>query len=220
MPELPEVEIVRGALERLIGGKIISGGLVSGSELRRPMPADLLQRLVGQRIQSVERRAKFLLLNLDSRKTLVLHLGMTGRIIVETGATTFEPGFYGRGARRLVSHDHLELRFRDGSRLFYNDSRRFGFIDLLGPGRLDPSIRSLGPEPLRADFSATYLAACFAGRKTLLKAALLRQQTVAGLGNIYVCEALNRARLSPYRAVGTLVGANGTPSIRLCRLTA
>jgi formamidopyrimidine-DNA glycosylase len=222
MPELPEVETVRGTLERLVGGKVISGGSVSQSELRCPMPANLLQRLAGQRIQSVKRRGKFLLVGLDSRETLIVHLGMTGRIIVQTGTTTFEPGFYDRGARRFVSHDHLELRFKDGSRLFYNDSRRFGFIDLVRPGRLrfDPRMRALGPEPLSNDFSPTYLAACFAGRKTSLKAALLCQETVAGLGNIYVCEALHRARLSPRRAARTLVGGNGAPTMRLDRLIA
>ena len=194
MPELPEVETIRAGLApRLTGRRIVRVDL-NRADLRFPFVEGFAHALTGQTILDVARRAKYLLIALDSGGVLLSHLGMTGRY-------SFDP--------EARAHDHVVLHLDNGVRLVYSDPRRFGFMDLIAPGQQADNrfLRGLGIEPLGNELSGAYLADKFAGRRTPLKAALLDQRIIAGLGNIYVCEALFRARLSPLRQAGTLKGA-------------
>lgn len=196
------------------------------ADLRFPFPDRLAERLTGASVTALTRRAKYLLIETDRGETFISHLGMSGSWRVEQGEETAVPGVFHHPRSDLGTHDHLVLKVEGGAigpaRLVYNDPRRFGFF-LATPTASrheHPMLRDLGPEPMGNALRAEHLAAAFAGKRAPLKAALLDQKVVAGLGNIYVCEALSRAKLSPKRLAGTLVTKAGKPTARLERLAA
>ncbi len=219
MPELPEVETVRRGLASVFEGAIIARVDVNRPDLRFPFPARFAQRLEGRRVVTLGRRVKYLVAELDGGESLVMHLGMSGSFRIAQGAPVGEP-YHPRG--RLKAHDHVVFHFEGGASVTYNDPRRFGYMLLFGPSERerDPLFLGLGVEPLGAELSAEALAKMLQGRRTPLKAALLDQRIIAGLGNIYVCEALHRARLSPLKLAGELVSASGKPAAALTRLVA
>jgi formamidopyrimidine-DNA glycosylase len=198
MPELPEVETVARGLSAALEGHVIVKVQQNRPDLRIPFPANLKKRLEGRRVIHIGRRAKYLLLTLDDGQILVVHLGMSGRFIIR-----HDPSL------PLLTHDHLVLTADDGVVYVLNDPRRFGLVDMVAADRLDQHrlFAGLGPEPLGNEFNGKSLAKAFAGKKTPVKAALLDQRVVAGLGNIYVCEALFRSGISPLRLAGTVKGA-------------
>lgn len=199
MPELPEVETVRrGLAPHLVGRRIVRVDQ-RRPDLRWPMPPDLVQVLTGARVTDLRRRSKYILADLDRDASLLLHLGMSGRIRIEGEGL----GRFHHDPSILTRHDHLVLTTEDGATITLNDARRFGAVDLV---RADghPLLARLGPEPLDDDFTPARLAAALAGRRTPVKAVLLDQTAVAGLGNIYVCEALFRAGIHPTRAAGRI----------------
>jgi len=203
MPELPEVETVRRGLEPVLVGARFLEVEVRRRDLRVPFPERMAERLAGRRIETLTRRAKYLLAGLEGGETLVMHLGMSGSFRVEReGETLVQPFHYERSKKE--AHDHVVFTLEGGARVIYNDPRRFGSMTLVSTPRLSehPSFRDLGIEPLSDDFDAARLADILRGVRTSLKSALLDQTRVAGLGNIYVCEALHRARLSPLRQAG------------------
>ncbi len=200
MPELPEVETVRrGLLDHLEGRQIIRAE-ARRPDLRRPLPPDLVQVLTGAQVVALRRRSKYLLADLKDRGTLMLHLGMSGRLLVEDKSVA---GFH-RDPAIYTRHDHVVLENDLGTTITFNDARRFGMVDLIRPGAEEALFADLGPEPLSDDFSGEVLAAALAGRATPIKAALLDQRIVAGLGNIYVSESLSRAGIDPRRAAGQI----------------
>jgi formamidopyrimidine-DNA glycosylase len=217
MPELPEVETVRRGLEPAMTGAAIKKLTVNRKDLRFPFPVNFQNRIEGATILGLRRRAKYLLADLSSGETLIMHLGMSGRFAVESPHTRMEPGSFHADPGRHLVHDHVIFRLSSDFIVTYNDVRRFGFMDLHATDLLDqsPHFRAMGIEPLGNAFSAAAMAVLFAGKTAPLKAALLDQRLVAGLGNIYVCEALNRARLSPRRSTGSLVTKTGQASTRL-----
>ncbi|MEH6787897.1 MAG: bifunctional DNA-formamidopyrimidine glycosylase/DNA-(apurinic or apyrimidinic site) lyase [Paracoccus sp. (in: a-proteobacteria)] len=200
MPELPEVETVRRGLQPHLEGSRIARAEARRPDLRWPLPPDLVQVLTGARVITLRRRAKYLLADLDRGTTLLLHLGMSGRMLVE-GASQ---GDFHRDPAILPRHDHVVLTTGTGTRITFNDARRFGMVDLIREGQTHPLLASLGPEPFDAGFSPEYLRMIFAGRRAPVKQALLDQRIVAGLGNIYVSEALWRAGIDPRRAAGRI----------------
>ena len=196
MPELPEVETVcRGLATRLVGRTFVRVDQHCKA-LRIPLPPRFAERLVGRRVLGVGRRAKYILVHLDDGTVMLAHLGMSGRMTV------------GNGEMAPERHDHVVFFTDDGARIAFNDARRFGLLALAAAGELDrhPLIAGLGVEPLEDGFTGAALAARLRGRRTSIKAALLDQRVVAGLGNIYACEALYRARLSPRRIAATVAG--------------
>jgi formamidopyrimidine-DNA glycosylase len=197
MPELPEVETVCRGLERALGGKILARVEARRPDLRIPLPPGFASRLAHRRIERVVRRAKYILLHLDDGQVVIAHLGMSGRMRIQ-GAQPEPPGL----------HDHVILEAEDGTVVYFNDARRFGLMTLVDLAGLDthPLLAGLGPEPLGNGFNGPALAAALAGRNTPIKAALLDQRVVAGLGNIYVSEALFHAGLSPRRKAATVQG--------------
>jgi len=208
MPELPEVETVRRGLEPAMVGARFSAVETRRPNLRFPFPERFADRLTGARVNALTRRAKFLIASLSSGEALILHLGMSGRFLVETGKTATQPGVFHQDVGRHAAHDHVVFRFDGGATVTYNDVRRFGFMDLVSQEGLEasPHLSGLGIEPLGNDFHADALDRLFSGRTAPLKAALLDQKLIAGLGNIYVCEALHRAGLAPTRAAGSIAG--------------
>ena len=216
MPELPEVETVRRGLAPVLEGRRILQADVRRPDLRWPFPPRMAERLAGARVERLGRRSKYLLADLDSRETLIVHLGMSGRWLV----SGVRVGVFHHALAAPEKHDHVILDIEGGGRLTFNDARRFGAMDLWPTEDLEAHrlLASLGPEPLGNAFDGRYLAERLAGRKTPVKAVLLDQRVVAGLGNIYVCEALWRAGLSPTRAAGTLVRKDGRPTERCVRL--
>jgi formamidopyrimidine-DNA glycosylase len=221
MPELPEVETVRRGLAPVLVGARILRVDQRRADLRFPFPERFGERLEGARIETLARRAKYLLAGLDSGETLILHLGMSGsfRIARDREET---PGAFHFARSKLAAHDHVVFDLSGGAAVTYNDPRRFGFMLLAASDALaaHPLFAHLGVEPLGADFDAAALAGRLAGRRAPLKAALLDQTVVAGLGNIYVCEALHRAGLSPEAEAGTIAGPGGRPTARGRRLVA
>lgn len=223
MPELPEVETVRRGLLPLVESQVIERAVQNRLDLRWPLPPRFAARLTGRRVEAIRRRAKYLLLDLDPgpkttqspaiAETLLIHLGMSGRLLLSGGDAARIPTaqfHHAVGAENGEGkHDHVVLDMTGGVRVVFNDARRFGAMDLWPTESLDthPLLEKLGPEPLSNSFGMNTLLEGFAGRRTSLKAALLDQRIVAGLGNIYVCEALYRARLSPTRHAGTLAEA-------------
>ncbi len=195
MPELPEVETTVRGLAPVLEGQRIARVQLRRPDLRRPMPADLGQRLTGATVISLGRRAKYGLIDTDRGDTMIFHLGMSGRWRVDPV--------------ELLTHDHLLLETGMKRRLALNDARRFGSIDLVETAALAswPPFAAMGPEPLGPDFTAAYLGAALAGRSAPIKALLLDQRIVAGLGNIYVCEALHIAGIAPGRAGGRIATA-------------
>lgn len=222
MPELPEVETVRRGLEPVLAGRRILRLEARRPDLRFPFPERFAERLEGRQVTALTRRAKYLLAAVEGGETLIMHLGMTGRFTIEDDRGPAALGQYVYGAGSDPRHDHVVLHLAGGGRITYNDARRFGFMVLVPPGELDkhPLMKGLGPEPLSTDFTAEVLARRAAGKKVNLKALLMDQRVVAGLGNIYVCEALHRARLSPERAASTLAAKSGAPLERTHALVA
>jgi formamidopyrimidine-DNA glycosylase len=217
MPELPEVETVRRGLAPAMEGKRFDKVEVRRGDLRWPLPRGFAQKLHGKLVEGLGRRAKYLLADLSSGDVLLMHLGMSGSFRVGKNST---PGTYYHERSKSTAHDHIVFHMSNGTTVTFNDPRRFGSMKLVPRARLDqePLLRALGPEPLGNEFDAAMLAQACAGKKTSLKAALSDQRVVAGLGNIYVCEALFRARLSPKRQASTIAGRNGRPNERAERL--
>mgnify|MGYP001425463566 CR=1 FL=1 len=211
MPELPEVETVVRGLRPTLEGRRLARVEVRRPDLRFPFPVDFAERLSGRVVTEVARRAKYILIRLDDGATWLAHLGMSGRFTVTPGAgTRARSGRAGHnsGWALVEKHDHVLIETDDGGRIVYNDTRRFGFMDLIAPGGEadNAHLGRLGPEPMSADFSADYLAGVLGGKRAPIKAALLDQRVVAGIGNIYACEALWRAGISPRRGAYTVVG--------------
>ena len=219
MPELPEVETVRRGLAPAMEGRVIERLELRRADLRFPFPEDFARAVEGKRISALGRRAKYLLIDLDDGMTIVAHLGMSGSYRVEANGVAETPGDFHLPRNAAATHDHVVFHLGDG-RVIYNDPRRFGFMKLLARTGLDadPSFIGLGPEPTGNSLDAEFLATRFAGKTQSVKAALLDQRNIAGLGNIYVCEALWRAQLSPFRAAGHLVTPTGKPRDGLKRL--
>lgn len=217
MPELPEVETVRRGLEPYVTGARIARVVLNREGLRFPFPQGLAAALEGQVIESLGRRAKYLLFRLSGGSTLLSHLGMTGIYRFEDFSFKEPSRYYEPNEDR--KHDHLTLELEHPQhgrlRLIYNDARRFGFIDLFDADSESPYLAGLGPEPLSNAFNADEMAARFKGKRAPMKAALLDQRVVAGLGNIYVSEALHRAHIRPDAEARTLVLKSGAPSKRL-----
>jgi formamidopyrimidine-DNA glycosylase len=199
MPELPEVETVRRGLEPVFAAARLVRVEARRPDLRFPLPDGFVQRLTGARVLSLRRRAKYLLADLDRGGSLLMHLGMTGRFEIEGAA--LREGF-ALAAPADARHAHILFETDEGVRITFYDARRFGFMDLVEDH--DPRLLALGPEPLGPDFDAALLARAFAGRRQGPKTLLLDQRIVAGLGNIYVSEALHRARISPTRPAGSV----------------
>jgi formamidopyrimidine-DNA glycosylase len=206
MPELPEVETIRRGLEPALAGARLIRVEARRPDLRFPLPDGFVQRLSGARIEVLERRAKYLLGRLDRGDTLVMHLGMTGRFEIEGTAAERQPGEFYYAAPADPKHAHVVFETEAGLTITYFDPRRFGYMDLIETDRLSehPWFAGLGPEPLSEAFDVAYLKTTLAGRRQNIKATLLDQRVVAGLGNIYVSEALHRARISPERAAGEI----------------
>ncbi|MSP81738.1 MAG: bifunctional DNA-formamidopyrimidine glycosylase/DNA-(apurinic or apyrimidinic site) lyase [Alphaproteobacteria bacterium] len=197
MPELPEVETVRRGLARVLEGRLLVRVEQRRPDLRFPLPPRFAARLTGRRVLGLRRRAKYLLIDLDGDEVLIAHLGMSGRLVVSHGV-----------APPPHRHDHVILHVEGGERVTYNDARRFGMMTLVASGEVDrhPLIAKLAPDPLEPMVDGPFLADRFKGKATPIKAALLDQRVVSGVGNIYACEALFRARLSPRRLAGTVQG--------------
>ena len=204
MPELPEVETVRRGLQPVLEGARILHADQRRPDLRFPFPERFTDKLLGARVEAVDRRAKYLLSHLDTGETWVTHLGMTGRFLVERGTETEAPGRFTHAAPSETRHAHMALETDGGARVTFFDARRFGYMGLIPTAELErhPWFSGLGPEPLGPAFTAAHLQAAFKGRIQAVKTVLLDQRVVAGLGNIYVCEALHRARISPTRPAG------------------
>ncbi|MGB3502069.1 MAG: bifunctional DNA-formamidopyrimidine glycosylase/DNA-(apurinic or apyrimidinic site) lyase [Mesorhizobium sp.] len=219
MPELPEVETVRRGLEPVVSGAQIVRVEQNRPNLRYPFPERFIERLEGRTILGIGRRAKYLIIHLDDGLVVISHLGMSGSWRIETGDGSAVPGEFHYERSKAQSHDHAAIHLSGPSgsaRIVFNDPRRFGFILFAEPGELDihPSLAGLGVDPAGNALDGETLSALMRDRKAPLKAALLDQRLIAGLGNIYVCEALWRAKLSPRRAAGTIAGPPGRPGKR------
>jgi formamidopyrimidine-DNA glycosylase len=211
MPELPEVETVRRGLQPVMEGSKIVKAETRRKDLRFPFQKDFVARLTGQTVTGLGRRAKYLMADLASGDVLLMHLGMSGsfRVLKEEDEKT--PGQFHHPRSGDRAHDHVVFHMSSGAAVVFNDPRRFGYMKIIARNALEhePLLRGLGPEPLGNEFDAAMLARSCANKKTSLKAALLDQRVVAGLGNIYVCEALYRAHLSPRRLAATLATKTG-----------
>lgn len=224
MPELPEVETVRRGLAPVMEGATIERVELRRPDLRFPFTPRFSAKLKGRKITALRRRAKYILADIEGGSVLLMHLGMSGSFRIERGRQgsstplAADAVYYERG--KLAAHDHVVFHLKGRPRVVYNDPRRFGFMLLIPRKEIEehPLLRALGLEPTGNELSAEVLAPRFAGRSAPLKAVLGDQRVIAGLGNIYVCEALWRARLSPKRAAGTLVRKDGTPTERLVHL--
>jgi formamidopyrimidine-DNA glycosylase len=220
MPELPEVETVRRGLQPVMEGSKIVKAEVRRKDLRFPFQKDFVARLEGQTVTGLGRRAKYLLADLESGDVLLMHLGMSGsfRVIKDEDKTV--PGQFHHPRNEDRAHDHVVFHMSSGAAVVFNDPRRFGYMKIIARKALDdePLLKGLGPEPLGNEFDATMLAQSCANKKTSLKAALLDQRVVAGLGNIYVCEALYRSHLSPRRLAATLATKKAEPTDHARRL--
>ena len=217
MPELPEVETVRRGLAPAMEGARFAKVEVRRGDLRWPLPRGFAQRLHGKTVEGLGRRAKYLLADLSSGDVLLMHLGMSGSFRVGKDAA---PGKYYHERSKSTAHDHIVFHMTNGATVTFNDPRRFGSMKLVPRIKLEqePLLRALGPEPLGNEFDAAMLAEACAGKKTSLKAALSDQRVIAGLGNIYVCEALFRGRVSPKRIASTIGDRNGKPNERAEKL--
>ncbi len=241
MPELPEVETVRLGLAPVLVGNSFASVEQRRADLRFPLPKHFAKRLQGRTVDALDRRAKYLLARLDDGEVLVMHLGMTGRFSIdhpqslkpgapfilppeeeeprrqdnsEANGADDEPGAFAHRQKRIPKHEHIVFHLADGTAIRYSDTRRFGLMDLI-PGEKLPAhalFKGLGVEPLSPDFTAEWLAGRLKGKATSIKAALVDQRLIAGLGNIYACEALFRAGISPLRLAGTLATKTGKPT--------
>ena len=220
MPELPEVETVRRGLQPVMEGAKILGAEARRKDLRFPFQKDFVARLTGQTVTGLGRRAKYLLADLASGDVLLMHLGMSGSFRVQRIEQTHAPGAFHHPRGKNGAHDHVVFHMSSGADVIFNDPRRFGYMKIIPRASLEaePLLKGLGPEPLGNAFDARLLAQSCAGKNTSLKAALLDQRVVAGLGNIYVCEALYRAHLSPRRRASTLADKKGAPTDHAKRL--
>ncbi len=220
MPELPEVETVRRGLAPVMEGARFAKVVAHRRDLRWPLPKDFAARLEGRTVVGLGRRAKYLLADLSSGDVLVMHLGMSGSFRVFRDGDERTPGKYHHERSQHLAHDHVVFHMGNGAIVTFNDPRRFGSMKIVARAVLEqePLLRALGPEPLGNEFDAPMLARACHGKKTSLKAALSDQRIVAGLGNIYVCEALHRARLSPKRRAATVAAKSGAPTERAQRL--
>jgi formamidopyrimidine-DNA glycosylase len=220
MPELPEVETVRRGLQPVMEGARFTKVEARRGDLRWPLPKDFVARLENQTVEGLGRRAKYLLADLSSGDVLLMHLGMSGSFRVFHGGGEKMPGKYHHERSQQLAHDHVVFHMENGAIVTFNDPRRFGSMKLVARAELDqePLLRALGPEPLGNAFDAAMLAHACKGKKTSLKAALSDQRIVAGLGNIYVCEALHRALLSPKRRASTIAMRSGAPNERAEKL--
>ena len=198
MPELPEVETVRRGLQPHLEGRRIARLVLNRDGLRWKFPPDLVQTATGATVTGLRRRSKYVLLDLDREASILIHLGMSGRMLIEGAGV----GDFHRDLSILPRHDHVVFETDEGTRITLNDARRFGMVDLIRGS--SPLLDVLGPEPLEDDFTGAVLAAAFEGRRAPVKAALLDQGVVAGLGNIYVSESLHRAGIDPRRAAGRI----------------
>jgi formamidopyrimidine-DNA glycosylase len=221
MPELPEVETVRRGLAPVMEGRRIERVEARRPDLRFPFPPRFAERLAGRTIVSLGRRAKYLLADLDDGETLVMHLGMSGSFRILPPEGDAAPGAFHHPRSKAAAHDHVAFELSGGVSITYNDPRRFGFMALIPRSGLEahPLFRHLGVEPLGNALSGELIGRLFEAKKTSLKAALLDQRLIAGLGNIYVCEALHRARLKPTRAAGTLKPAKAAELASSIRTT-
>jgi formamidopyrimidine-DNA glycosylase len=225
MPELPEVETVRRGLAPVLAGQRFLKVEQRRQDLRFPLPPGFAERLTGRRVKRLDRRAKYILLHLDGDEVLAVHLGMTGRFLVQPaarGTHALELGEFAHEQRHSDKHDHLVFTMSGGSVVTYNDVRRFGYMTLIAEKDLerDAFFQGLGIEPLSDALDGAFLARRAAGKKTDLKAFLMDQRIVAGLGNIYVCEALFRAGLNPLLGAARLATASGKPTPAAQRLAA
>jgi len=220
MPELPEVETVRRGLQPVMEGARILHAEARRKDLRFPFQKDFVARLTGQTVTGLGRRAKYLMADLGSGDVLLMHLGMSGSFRIEMKDDAKAPGKFHHLRSKDAAHDHVLFQMSSGADIVFNDPRRFGYMKIIAREALDdePLLKGLGPEPLGNEFDAAMLARACAGKSTTLKAALLDQRVVAGLGNIYVCEALYRARLSPKRQASTLATKKGEPTDHARRL--
>jgi formamidopyrimidine-DNA glycosylase len=219
MPELPEVETVRRGLQPVMEGATFEKVEVNRKDLRVPFPRAFARRLTGRKVVSVGRRAKYLTLDLDDGSVLVMHLGMSGsfRVVTPEGTRLTAPRSY-HAVAKLRAHDHVVFHMsaigrKPPATVIFNDPRRFGLMDIIPRRELATSkhFRAMGVEPLGNEMDGPLIASLLKGRKAPLKAALMDQRLIAGLGNIYVCEALWRSRLSPDRKAGTLATRDGAP---------
>jgi len=215
MPELPEVETVRRGLAPVMEGAVIARADVNRPDLRWPLPVDMATRLTGKTVLSLRRRSKYILADLSSGETLLIHLGMSGRMTVSGDPL----GAFHHEHPAPAKHDHVVFHMDNGARVTFNDPRRFGAMDLIATPTADshPLLAKIGPEPLGNQFDERYLAEALSGRNTPIKSALLDQRIVAGLGNIYVCEALYRARVSPKRRARNLSRARAEALVPIIR---
>ncbi|WP_322891214.1 MULTISPECIES: bifunctional DNA-formamidopyrimidine glycosylase/DNA-(apurinic or apyrimidinic site) lyase [unclassified Yoonia] len=215
MPELPEVETVKAGIAPVMTGQMIALAEVNRPDLRWPFPENMAGRLTGRRVLGLRRRSKYILVDLDSGETLLIHLGMSGRMLVSGAA---QGAFY-HPHPAPAKHDHVVLHMDGGARITFNDARRFGAMDLMPTAAQDDHwlIRDLGPEPLGNAFDESYLIARLKGRNTPIKSALLDQRIVAGLGNIYVCEVLFRAGINPRRKAGQIAARRVATLVPLIR---
>lgn len=215
MPELPEVETVRRGLLPVLEGAVIARAEVNRPDLRWPLPERMADRLTGRRVTALRRRSKYILADLDSGETLLVHLGMSGRMLI----SGTQLGSFHHDHPAPQKHDHVVLHMAGGARITFNDARRFGAMDLMPTGQAAEHmlLKGLGPEPFGNDFNEPYLAGRLKGRRTPIKAALLDQRIVAGLGNIYVAETLYRARISPLRLAGDLSEAQAHALVPIIR---
>jgi formamidopyrimidine-DNA glycosylase len=220
MPELPEVETVRRGLQPVMEGFQIAKAEARRKDLRFPFQQDFVARLTGQTVTGLGRRAKYLMADLGSGDVLLMHLGMSGSFRVIASEASKTPGQFHHPRSEDRAHDHVVFHMSSGASVVFNDPRRFGYMKVIARRALEqePLLKGLGPEPLGNEFDAHMLARACAGKKTSLKAALLDQRVVAGLGNIYVCEALYRSQLSPRRSAATLATRKSEPTDHARRL--
>ena len=220
MPELPEVETVRRGLQPVMEGAKILRAEARRKDLRFPFQKDFVARLQGQTVTGLGRRAKYLMADLASGDVLLMHLGMSGSFRVQKGEGSTTPGEFHHPRSEDRAHDHVVFHMSSGAAVVFNDPRRFGYMKIIARNELEdePLLQGLGPEPLGNEFNADMLARACHNKKTSLKAALLDQRVVAGLGNIYVCEALYRAHLSPRRLAATLSTKKGETTDHARRL--
>jgi formamidopyrimidine-DNA glycosylase len=220
MPELPEVETVRRGLQPVMEGAKILHAEARRKDLRFPFQKDFAARLTGQTVTGLGRRAKYLMADLGSGDVLLMHLGMSGSFRIEMKDDANTPGKFHHLRGKDATHDHVLFQMSSGADIVFNDPRRFGYMKVIARDAIEdePLLKGLGPEPLGNEFDAAMLARACAGKSTTLKAALLDQRVVAGLGNIYVCEALYRAHLSPKRQASTLADRKREPTEHAKRL--
>ena len=223
MPELPEVETVRRGLEPILVGNAFARVEQRRPDLRFPLPKHFAERLSGRKVEALDRRAKYLLARLDDGEVLVMHLGMTGRFSIDrANGEASAPGRFAHPIADAQKHEHIVFHLGDGTAVRYSDTRRFGLMDLVPAQKLESHalFKGLGIEPLSKSFTPKWLAQKLKGKATSTKAALVDQRLIAGLGNIYACEALFKARVSPLRLAGSLATRSGKPTAKTAALVA